>query len=352
MKTKIWYVIGVMSGTSLDGVDIAYIKFKKDNSWHFEILNAKTYNYSKLWLQKLQDAFDYSKGALIEIDKEYGNYLADLINQFIEENKLSDINFIASHGHTIHHQPEKKYTLQIGNGDIIAKKTNIKTIYDFRTQDVAFGGQGAPLVPIGDELLFADYTYCLNLGGFANISYKNKQNRIAYDICAVNTVLNYYVKQLGFDYDDKGSIASKGTIDNPLLTELNSLDYYNLVPPKSLGIEYVINIIIPLIEKHQLAIETILRTYVEHIAIQISKDLKKDGKLLITGGGTFNSFLIKRLKFYSKNEIIIPNNLIIDFKEALIFAFLGLLKLENKANCLKSVTGADKDHSSGVIALP
>ena len=352
MKTKIWYALGVMSGTSLDGVDIAYIKFKKDNSWHFEILNAKTYNYSKLWLQKLQDAFDYSKGALIEIDKEYGNYLADLINQFIVENKLSKIDFIASHGHTIHHQPEKKYTLQIGNGDIIAKKTNIKIIYDFRTQDIAFGGQGAPLVPIGDELLFADYTYCLNLGGFANISYKNKQNRIAYDICAVNTVLNYYVKQLGFDYDDKGIIASKGTIDNPLLTELNALDYYNLIPPKSLGIEYVINIIIPLIEKHQLAIETILRTYVEHIAIQISKDLKLDGKLLITGGGTFNSFLKKRLKFYSNNEIIIPNNLIIDFKEALIFAFLGLLKLENKVNCLKSVTGADKDHSSGVIALP
>ena len=357
MDTKIWFGIGVMSGTSLDGVDIAYVKFTFKNKWRFEILKKQTVSYSEDWLNNIKNAFFYSKKELENIDLEYGNLLADLINQFIIKNNIKNIDFIASHGHTIHHKPEKNYTLQIGNGNIIAKKTGIKTIYDFRSQDVAFGGQGAPLVPIGDELLFSEYKYCLNLGGFSNISFKEPRSknqdarRVAYDICAVNTVLNHYSKKLGFDYDNNGDIAKSGKINTSLLKKLNNLEYYKMPFPKSLGIEFVNEKIIPLIDSFELEIKDVLKTFVEHIAIQITNNLTDNGNLLITGGGTFNTFLIDRIKYLSKNKIAIPNEKIIDYKEALIFAFLGLLRLENKVNCLKSVTGASKDHSSGVIVL-
>ena len=367
--TKIWYSIGVMSGTSLDGVDIAYVKFENTilngiDNWKFHILFAKTYSYSDKWLNKLKDAFYYSKNDLEKIDLEYGEYLSKLINQFRKEKAITNVDFIASHGHTIHHKPNEGYTLQIGNGKIIAKNTQIKTIYDFRTQDVNLGGQGAPLVPIGDKLLFSDYKYCLNLGGFANISFnkiKDKTleiidktlevNRIAYDICAVNTVMNHYVNKLGFEYDDKGNIAKSGKINKDLLNKLNALEFFKMDYPKSLGIEYVNDKLFPLIDSFKLDIKDILRTYIEHIAIQIINNLIDTGNLLITGGGTFNTFLIDRIKELSSNDIVIPNEKVIDYKEALIFAFLGLLKLENKVNCLKSVTGASKNHSSGEIAI-
>ncbi len=339
-----------MSGTSLDGVDLAYVKFEFNQTWSFKIIYATTFKYDKIWLNKLKNAFNFKKNKLKLLDDEYGIYLAELINQFINKNNINTIDFIASHGHTIHHEPENGYTLQIGNGKLIAKLTGIKTVYDFRSQDVALGGQGAPLVPIGDELLFSNYTYCLNLGGFANISFKNKNNRLAYDICAVNTVLNHYTNKIDLDYDDNGKIASSGTVFIPLLNELNSLEYYHSTAPKSLGIEYVNDKLLPLIEKYNLEIKDILHTFIEHIAIQIGSNLIKEGELLITGGGTFNGFLIKRIKYHSTNKIVIPSEEVIDFKEALIFAFLGLLRLENKENCLKSVTGASKNHSSGVIA--
>jgi anhydro-N-acetylmuramic acid kinase len=339
-----------MSGTSLDGVDLAYIKFEFNQTWSFKIIYATTFKYDKIWLNKLKNAFNFSKNELKLLDDEYGIYLAELINQFINKNNINNINFIASHGHTIHHEPENGYTLQIGNGKLIAKLTGIKTVYDFRSQDVALGGQGAPLVPIGDELLFSNYTYCLNLGGFANISFKNKNNRLAYDICAVNTVLNHYTNKIDLDYDDNGKIASGGAVFLPLLNELNSLEYYHSTAPKSLGIEYVNDKLLPLIEKYNLEIKDILHTFIEHIAIQIGNNLIKEGDLLITGGGTFNGFLVERIKYHSTNRIVIPSEEVIDFKEALIFAFLGLLRLENKENCLKSVTGASKNHSSGLIA--
>jgi len=338
-----------MSGTSLDGVDLAYVRFSFNRIWKFEIIKFDTIAYNSIWLKKLKGAYHYSKTDLKKIHIDYGVYLAELIKLFIKKNNLSIINFIASHGHTIHHEPEKGYTLQIGNGEVIAKETGIKTVYDFRSQDVALGGQGAPLVPIGDELLFSQYTYCLNLGGFANISYNNGKERIAYDICAVNTILNHFSKKLGFDYDNNGKIAASGKINISLLKELNHLDFYKLFPPKSLGIEYVNDILLPLIEIYDIEIKAILRTYIEHIAIQISNNLKIDGNLLITGGGTFNNFLIERIKYHTINKIVIPSQEVIDYKEALIFAFLGLLRLENKVNCLKSVTGASKNHSSGII---
>ncbi len=346
------FAIGLMSGTSLDGVDLVYVCFEKRDDYFFEILEAKTYSYSEEWKNKLQEAFHQSENKIKQLDIEYGNYLGNLINLFITDYQIDTIDFIASHGHTIFHKPDEGITLQIGNGKEISRITSQKIVCDFRTQDVNFGGQGAPLVPIGDQLLFTDYEYCLNLGGFANISFEYNDDRIAFDICPVNIVMNHYVQKIGMEYDDKGKLASEGKINFQLLKELNNLEFYNDDKPKSLGYEFVVAIVFPMIDKYNLSVKDILSTFVEHVVFQISSKIKLSGELLITGGGTFNTFLIDKLKKSIQNRIVIPNEQIIEFKEALIFAFLGLLRLDNQVNCLKSVTGAKKDHSSGQIYGP
>ena len=340
-----------MSGTSLDGIDLVYAKINALEKYRFKLLNATTIPYSKEWKTALKDGFHLSGEKLIELDANYGIHLGNIISKFIAENNIAKIDFIASHGHTIFHNPAEKYTFQIGNGPQITAITGIKTICDFRVQDVALGGQGAPLVPVGDELLFSEYDYCLNLGGFSNISFNENKQRLAYDICPVNIVLNHYVAALNLEYDDKGTIASTGKIENDLLSELNSLAFYNDAKPKSLGYEFVAETIFPMIDKHNLSTKNILRTFVEHIAIQISKktDSNPEKTILVTGGGAFNTFLTERLQSYTKTKLIIPDETIINYKEALVFALLGFLKDEGKINCLKSVTGASKDHRSGVV---
>jgi anhydro-N-acetylmuramic acid kinase len=350
MKNNTKYIIGVMSGTSLDGIDIAYVKINKSSNYTFEILKAETISYSTEWKLALKEGFHLSGEKLVKLDADYGIHLGKIILNFIEENSIKKLDFIASHGHTIFHNPVQNYTFQIGNGPYITSVTGIKTICDFRVQDVALGGQGAPLVPVGDELLFSEYDYCLNLGGFSNISFSKNQQRIAYDICPVNIVLNHYVSSLNMEYDDKGAMASEGIINKNLLDELNSLQFYIDKKPKSLGYEFVAETIFPLIDDYKLNIKDILRTFVEHVAIQISKkiDSNSEKTMLVTGGGTFNTFLMERLQSYTKTKLIIPEETIINYKEALVFALLGFLKDEGKNNCLKSVTGAIKDHSSGV----
>lgn len=352
MNQKFWNVIGVMSGTSLDGVDIVYTRISKnDNKFSFEILNALTSAYTKEWEQKLRNAFTATKSEIKALDIAYGKYLGEIVNEFISKNDIKEIDFIASHGHTIFHKPEEGYTLQIGNGQEISNKTGLKVICDFRTQDVKLGGQGAPLVPIGDKLLFSNYDYCLNLGGFANISFDKNNERIAFDICPVNIALNHYAKTKGLNYDDKGVLAAKGNINKILLDELNQLAFYKAAVPKSLGFEFVKENIFPITDKYQLEIEDILSTLVAHIVTQIVSCFNNDvdSKVLVTGGGVFNSFLINQLKNNTKNEIVVLDNQIINFKEALIFALLGVLRSDNQINCLSSVTGAKIDHSSGVI---
>ena len=341
-----------MSGTSLDGVDIAYVKI--NTNYNFEILKATTVPYSKKWKANLKDAFHFSGEKLAKLDAIYGKLLGQIIQNFIKENHITDIDLIASHGHTIFHNPKNNYTFQIGNGPQITAITSIKTICNFRTQDVALGGQGAPLVPIGDKLLFASYDYCLNLGGFSNISMKENNQRIAFDICPVNIVLNHYVATLNLEYDDKGKIAASGNIDKNLLEELNAVSFYNATKPKSLGYEFVRQTIFPIIDKYQLDTKNILRTFVEHIAQQIAKKMESNPNksVLITGGGAFNNFLINRIQFYTKTQLIIPEDIIINYKEALVFSLLGFLKEEGINNCLKSVTGAKKDHCSGIIFNP
>lgn len=352
MSLQKYNVIGVMSGTSLDGVDLARIVFTvKDSKWDFEILESETVAYTEDWVNKLKNAVHFSESELIKLNEDYTSELATIISSFIKKNELLNLDSVCSHGHTVLHQPQKGITLQIGNLPKISKLIHQKVVCDFRVQDVQLGGQGAPLVPIGDRILFSEFDYCLNLGGFSNISFEENGKRIAFDISPVNTVLNFYANKLGFQFDQDGINASKGQICEALLEELNELEYYKKAYPKSLGIEYVNSIIIPLIEKYKIGIKEKLRTFLEHISIQIYLILKeKTGKILITGGGAYNSFLITTIKQKLPHiEIVIPDKKITEFKEALIFALLGVLKIRNEINVLASVTGAVKDHSSGVI---
>lgn len=352
MLKQNYNVIGVMSGTSLDGIDLAHIHFSVENEkWDFQIIESDTISYSDEWIEKLKNAVDFSPSELEKLNEDYTDLLGEIILGFINSNKIENIDAVCSHGHTILHQPQNEYTLQIGNLPKIAKLINQKVVCDFRVQDVQLGGQGAPLVPIGDRILFSEYDYCLNLGGFSNVSFDENGTRIAFDISAVNTVLNFYANRLGLDYDDKGKISRTGTISTELLSELNNLEFYKKSYPKSLGFEFVKTILLPIIEKYQITIEDKLRTFTEHIAIQIALALpKNEGSLFITGGGAYNDFLIERVQIHIPNiEIVIPNAKTIEFKEALIFALLGVLKLRNEINVLSSVTGAKCNHSSGII---
>jgi anhydro-N-acetylmuramic acid kinase len=352
MKKNNYNVIGVMSGTSLDGVDLAHIVFHlNDKKWTFDILESETIGYSKDWINQLKSAVDYSENELEKLNKDYTKLLAFIISTFIEKHKIENLDAVCSHGHTILHQPEKGLTLQIGNLPEISTLIHQTVVCDFRVQDVKLGGQGAPLVPIGDRILFSEYDYCMNLGGFSNVSFEQNGERIAFDISPVNTVLNFYANQLGLNYDDKGNISRTGKINKNLLNELNALEYYQQKFPKSLGFEFVKGTVLPLIEKYEMPIEDKLHTFTEHIAFQTALALpNKKGRILITGGGTYNDFIVERIQYYlPEMEIIIPSAKILEYKEALIFALLGVLRLRDEINVLSSVTGAKKDHSSGKI---
>ena len=354
MTKVIYNVIGVMSGTSLDGIDLAYITFEKNETWTFKIHQAETVKYDHFWNDLLGKLTSFSPDELREIDKDYTTYLSTIIIDFISKNKLKKIDIVCSHGHTALHQPNNKLTYQIGNLPIISKLIGQNVVCNFRVQDVELNGQGAPLVPIGDEMLFSEYDYCLNLGGFANVSTKINNKRIAFDICPVNIVLNKYARVLGVEYDNNGTIAQSGEVNKDLLQQLNNLSFYKLDHPKSLGLEWVETTVFPLIDSFNLQIKDILSTFVEHIAVQITSILnsKINATILVSGGGVYNSFLMSRIKILTNNKMLIPDNDIIEYKEALIFGLLGVLKLRNENNCLSSVTGAQKDHSSGNIFIP
>lgn len=352
MKKDYYNVLGVMSGTSLDGVDLAHIQFHiKNDKWVFEILECETVSYASSWVSHLKSAVDYTQNQLEDLNKNYTQLLASIISDFIKKYDLTNLDAVCSHGHTILHQPHNGFTLQIGNLPEIAELIKEKVVCDFRVQDVQLGGQGAPLVPIGDRILFQEYDYCMNLGGFSNVSFEENDTRIAFDISSVNTVLNFYANQLGLDYDNKGQISRTGNCNADLLIELNTLDFYQKKHPKSLGFEFVKETILPIIESYSISIEDKLHTYTEHIAIQIALALpNKKGSMLTTGGGAYNDFLIERIQFHlPEMDIVIPSKKILEFKEALIFALLGVLKMRGEVNALHSVTGAKYDHSSGVI---
>lgn len=349
-------IIGLMSGTSLDGLDVCCVQFNhSEKKYTYQILATETYNYNKEWREKLEECFDYRviDPRFEKIDKEYGQYIGDLVNRFVEKYDLvGRVDLIASHGQTIFHEPEKGITVQVGNGVEIARITGINVINDFRIKDVQMGGQGAPLVPIGDEHLFGHYEACLNLGGIANISFRHEGKRVAYDICPANIPLNYEMQRsLNLDFDRNGEMASTGKILEDLLLTLNALPYYRKPFPKSLGMEWIIDHIFDKLIHFDLKdTPHVLRTLIEHETEMIAAELNKYNlkNCLVTGGGAYNQFLIDRLQAKTDCEIVIPERQLIEFKEALIFAFLAYLNVNEQVNTLSSVTGATSDSIGGI----
>ena len=344
-------MLGVMSGTSLDGVDLALCYFNMHKKITYEMPLAKTIAYSTHWKSRLQSAVDFSPEELTQLDLEYTKYLGGIIKIFIEENNIKDLDAVCSHGHTVLHRPDQGITLQIGNLEQISKIIKQTVVCDFRVQDLLFGGQGAPLVPLGDLLLFSKYDYCLNLGGFANISKVSSGISIAYDICPVNVVMNHYAQKLALPYDAGGELAKSGNVLPDVLKLLDALSYYKLPAPKSLGIEWVHREIMPIFKSSQAKEVDILRTCVTHFASQIAQQFNPGSSVLVTGGGAYNTFLLQQIKAQINVSLVVPKKTLIEFKEALIFGLLGVLKLRDEVNCLSSVTGASKDHSSGVVFL-
>ena len=348
---KEYIALGIMSGTSLDGLDLALCRFKKENEeWQYDIISSTTIEYEADFKQRLATAIQVSGCDLLKLDCDFGRLIAQEIKLFLKKEEIQP-TLIASHGHTVFHRPELGFTTQIGNGAVIAAETGMTTICDFRSLDVALKGQGAPLVPVGDEYLFSKYDLCLNLGGFSNISYKQDGTRKAFDISPCNLPLNLLARQLGFSYDKNGALSRSGTVDETLLAQLDSLSFYYEQGPKSLGFEWLESHFLPHVFHAKIAIEDKLRTVTEHIAKQIAQTANSvsGSTLLITGGGANNLFLIERIAALSNKQIIIPDLQTIEYKEALVFAFLGVLRMRGEINCFASVTGATKDSSCGAI---
>ena len=342
--------IGLMSGTSVDGLDVCCATFdRRDGKWSFTIDCARGYSYpDDLKLRLGSEVQKMSALEFVTFHSAYGRFLGERVNEFMAESGIRP-DIIASHGSTVFHEPEKKVMFQIGDGAAIAAETGIPTVSDFRRLDIMLGGQGAPLVPIGDNLLFGDYDYCLNIGGFSNISFRQGDRRIAFDISPVNYVINWYTRKIGLEMDRDGVIASRGKVEPVLLEQLNALDYYARPWPKSLGREWVEQKVFPLLNSCGLPLEDILRTYYEHCAVQLSRVTEPGRSLLVTGGGAYNKFLIERMRALSGCNIVIPEPALVEYKEALIFAFLGVLYMLDEPSCLQSVTGASKDNIGGML---
>lgn len=342
----------MMSGTSLDGLDLALCTFtRKNGRWSFHVEDTSCIEYDDYWRNRLTSAYSMPVETLSKVDEEYGKWLGEQASTFLENH--SNVDLIASHGHTTHHDPNNGITKQIGSADEIARLTGVKTIFDFRSEDVRLGGQGAPLVPIGDTHLFAEYDACINLGGFSNISFDNNGVREAFDICPVNIILNPIAAELGKPFDENGEIAKGGSLNKGLFSALEEMMTAFRNSRQSLSREWIEKNIDPILDRSISAADR-LHTIVEYAAYEMSLVLNQQNlrTVLITGGGANNSFLIDRLRSKTDCEIIIPDSTIIDFKEAIVFALLGVLRTLGETNVLRSVTGASQDSSSGIIAFP
>lgn len=364
----IYRAIGLMSGSSLDGLDIAYVHLHENaGKWNFDIVEADCYPYAPAWKDKLRSFTGLNALNYQLLHTEYGHYLGEQVNTFINKHQLHyKVQLISSHGHTSFHSPQYKMTAQLGDGAAIAAETGIPVVSDLRALDVALGGQGAPIVPIGDKLLFGDYDYCLNLGGIANISARHGELYIAFDVCPANRVLNMLAGKTGKEFDEDGELARKGILNNTLLSTLNSLEFYNKPYPKSLANDFGTDIVYPIIDTATCGIEDALHTYTEHISIQIKKSVQQmeeknsrdaqavdtQKQMLVTGGGVFNNFLLERLQYHIGTlniKLAIPGENTVKYKEALVMALIGVLRWREENNVLASVTGAFRNSIGGAI---
>jgi anhydro-N-acetylmuramic acid kinase len=357
----LYKAIGIMSGSSLDGLDMAYVQFlETGGKWTYDLQYTHCFAYSAEWKKQLENAIHLSALEYQLLHTSYGHYIGQKVNEFIETNGLHHkVDMIASHGHTTFHLPAQRTTGQIGDGAAIAAETGLPVISDLRALDVALGGQGAPIVPVGEKLLLGNYSFFLNLGGIANLSVNNPEQYLAFDVCPANRVLNMLVKEMGKEFDEGGNIAATGSVHTELLKELNELEYYSMPYPKSLSNDFGTDVVFPIIQRYNLSTQDELRTFTEHIALQVSLAINKlpalassDKKLLVTGGGALNSFLVKKISYllHLENiEVIVPDEKLVNYKEALVMALLGVLRWREEYNVLASVTGATKNSVNGAI---
>lgn len=359
----VYNVIGLMSGSSLDGLDICFAQIEEiRGKWSAQILNADCYPYDAEWVSKLRNAQQLNVPEFLRLHTAYGRYTAELVNRFIEQNELQHkVHFIASHGHTVFHEPEANTTFQLGDGASIAAVLGLPVISDLRSLDVALGGQGAPIVPIGDRLLFGDYDLLLNVGGIANITLRKSDNHyVAFDISVANQALNFLAQKIGKEFDESGKIAASGKlIENAIIT-LNDEEYYKKPAPKSLSNEKSMDMVRAFIENENYSVEDRMHTMVHFIADRIKQSvlqhLPEDSlvskKLLVTGGGAFNNYLMQVL---SDNmaplgiELTIPDAEVVAYKEALVMALIGTLRWREETNVLAEQTGATKDSVGGAF---
>lgn len=353
--------IGIMSGSSLDGLDIVFAEFTETaGNWSYQVIASDCYEYEELWISRLKNAIHLNAYDYLLLHSEYGKYIGKKINHFIEKNNLQfQVQLIASHGHTTFHAPHLGMTGQLGDGAAMAATTGVNVVSDLRAMDVALGGQGAPIVPMGEKLLWGDYDALLNIGGIANISIKKDDEYIAYDICPANRVLNMLANEDGKNYDADGAMAAAGKVNTALLSQLNALDYYKQSHPKSLANNFGTDIVYPLIKSFDISVEDGLRTFTEHIAMQVGyafinnlKIQNSNYKLLITGGGAHNRFLIERIKFaldVVNCKVEVPSKEVVDYKEALVMALLGVLRWREENTVLASVTGASRNSIGGAV---
>ena len=408
----VYKVIGLMSGSSLDGLDIVYVHLQESAStikdgprkWEFTILHADTYPYTEEWRNRLATARDLSAGEYLLLHTAYGNYLGEQVLRFIEKHNLHyQVQLISSHGHTTFHLPQQKMTAQLGDGAALAATTKINVVSDLRAMDVALGGQGAPIVPVGERMLLGDYGFFLNLGGIANVSahgargigqgdsgagsQESAGKFVAFDVCPANRVLNELAALAGREFDAGGEIAARGQVAEGLLQQLNALPYYGQPYPKSLANEFGTETVLPMVlgamgradgtgrqtagakeggwtvgaseggQAAGLSTEDALRTYVEHIAVQVRLAVEGmlqvgGGRMLVTGGGAHNTFLMDRLRELLAPlniEVFVPDSQLVDYKEALVMALIGVLRWREENNVFASVTGASRDSIGGAV---
>jgi anhydro-N-acetylmuramic acid kinase len=362
-------IVGLMSGSSLDGLDIACCEFELDETQatgnpvrHWQLIDAETAPFSADWRRELKELPGKSARELALAHSRFGAYVGQLVSAFLQSRHI-DPDLIASHGHTIFHFPDQGCTFQLGDGAAIAAATGFLVIDNFRAMDVALGGQGAPIAPIADRMLFPGYDFFLNLGGIANVTCNANGRYIAFDIGGANQVLNALVAPLGIEYDKDGTLAARGKLNKELLERANRLDYFRQSYPKSLGNDWVQEQLLPIYLEFESPLEDKLFTACAQLARQTARDLQdvlrrenipaRSYRLLATGGGAFNPFLIKQIREECRKvatlEVVIPDARIISFKEAVLMALMGALRLANIPNCMASVTGAWRDAIGGAV---